>query len=60
MRAWSLTRPLRLGHELHTLDVGGGFCQDTFEKFAGILSEAVGRLTSRRTSASLPSLAATM
>ncbi|KAF7119147.1 hypothetical protein CNMCM5793_008887 [Aspergillus hiratsukae] len=30
-----------VGHELHTLDVGGGFCQDTFEKFAGILSEAL-------------------
>ncbi|KAJ5170447.1 Ornithine decarboxylase [Penicillium coprophilum] len=30
-----------IGHELHTLDVGGGFCQDTFEKFAGILGEAV-------------------
>ncbi|KAJ5473420.1 Orn/DAP/Arg decarboxylase 2C-terminal [Penicillium sp. IBT 31633x] len=30
-----------IGHELHTLDVGGGFCQDTFEKFAAILGEAV-------------------
>lgn len=30
-----------IGHELHTLDVGGGFCQDSFEKFAGILGEAV-------------------
>ncbi|CAI7652635.1 hypothetical protein N7455_000541 [Penicillium solitum] len=30
-----------IGHELHTLDVGGGFCQDTFEKFAGMLGEAV-------------------
>ncbi|KAJ5308996.1 hypothetical protein N7508_004375, partial [Penicillium antarcticum] len=30
-----------VGHELHTLDVGGGFCQDSFEKFAGILGEAV-------------------
>lgn len=29
------------GHELHTLDVGGGFCQETFEKFSGILSEAL-------------------
>jgi ornithine decarboxylase len=31
----------QIGHELHTLDVGGGFCQDTFEKFSGILSEAL-------------------
>ncbi|KAL2006992.1 hypothetical protein VTN00DRAFT_8430 [Thermoascus crustaceus] len=30
-----------VGHELHTLDVGGGFCEDTFEQFAGILSEAL-------------------
>lgn len=30
-----------IGHELHTLDVGGGFCHDTFEKFSGILSEAL-------------------
>lgn len=30
-----------VGFELHTLDVGGGFTQDAFEKFAGILSEAV-------------------
>ncbi|KAJ5175260.1 Ornithine decarboxylase [Penicillium canariense] len=30
-----------IGHELHTLDVGGGFCQDTFEKFSGILSNAL-------------------
>ncbi|KAI9930976.1 Ornithine decarboxylase [Aspergillus wentii] len=30
-----------VGHELHTLDVGGGFSQDTFEKFAGILGEAL-------------------
>ncbi|KAJ5273448.1 hypothetical protein N7478_008573 [Penicillium angulare] len=30
-----------IGHELHTLDVGGGFCQDTFEKFSGILSDAL-------------------
>jgi ornithine decarboxylase len=30
-----------IGHELHTLDVGGGFCQESFEKFAGILGEAV-------------------
>ncbi|KKK21597.1 hypothetical protein P175DRAFT_0436958 [Aspergillus ochraceoroseus IBT 24754] len=30
-----------IGHELHTLDVGGGFTQETFEKFAGVLSEAL-------------------
>ncbi|KAJ5565057.1 hypothetical protein N7513_001299 [Penicillium frequentans] len=30
-----------IGHELHTLDVGGGFCQDTFEKFSGILGDAL-------------------
>jgi ornithine decarboxylase len=30
-----------VGHELHTLDVGGGFCEDTFERFAGILSQAL-------------------
>ncbi|RAH74222.1 type III PLP-dependent enzyme [Aspergillus aculeatinus CBS 121060] len=30
-----------VGHELHTLDVGGGFSQDTFEKFAGVLSDAL-------------------
>lgn len=30
-----------IGHELHTLDVGGGFSGDTFEKFAGVLSEAL-------------------
>ncbi|KAL4810973.1 pyridoxal-dependent decarboxylase [Aspergillus unguis] len=30
-----------IGHELHTLDVGGGFTGDTFEKFAGVLSEAL-------------------
>ncbi|KAJ5096076.1 Ornithine decarboxylase, partial [Penicillium alfredii] len=30
-----------VGHELHTLDVGGGFSGDTFEKFAGILSDAL-------------------
>lgn len=29
------------GHDLHTLDVGGGFTQDTFERFAGVLSEAL-------------------
>ncbi|OOQ88398.1 Ornithine decarboxylase [Penicillium brasilianum] len=31
----------QIGHELHTLDVGGGFCQDTFEQFSGILSDAL-------------------
>lgn len=30
-----------VGHELHTLDVGGGFSQDTFEQFAGVLGEAL-------------------
>ncbi|KAJ6104458.1 Ornithine decarboxylase [Penicillium sp. IBT 18751x] len=30
-----------IGHELHTLDVGGGFCHETFEKFSGYLSEAL-------------------
>lgn len=30
-----------VGHELHTLDVGGGFTQDTFEQFAGVLGEAL-------------------
>lgn len=30
-----------VGHDLHTLDVGGGFCQETFEKFSGILSDAL-------------------
>ena len=30
-----------IGHDLHTLDVGGGFCHDTFEKFSGILGEAL-------------------
>lgn len=29
------------GHDLHTLDVGGGFSHDTFEKFAGYLGEAL-------------------
>ncbi|KAJ9267243.1 hypothetical protein DTO195F2_476 [Paecilomyces variotii] len=33
-----------LGHELHTLDVGGGFCEDTFEQFAGVLGEALDNL----------------
>lgn len=30
-----------VGYELHTLDVGGGFCDDTFERFASILSQAL-------------------
>ncbi|KAF9888745.1 Mitochondrial 2-oxoadipate and 2-oxoglutarate transporter [Aspergillus nanangensis] len=30
-----------IGHELHTLDVGGGFTGETFEKFAGVLSDAL-------------------
>ncbi|KAJ5222622.1 uncharacterized protein N7469_008862 [Penicillium citrinum] len=30
-----------IGHEMHTLDVGGGFSGDTFEKFSGILSDAL-------------------
>lgn len=30
-----------VGYDLRTLDVGGGFCQDSFEKFSGILSEAL-------------------
>ncbi|OQE16707.1 hypothetical protein PENSTE_c023G05201 [Penicillium steckii] len=30
-----------IGHEMHTLDVGGGFTGDTFEKFSGILSDAL-------------------
>jgi ornithine decarboxylase len=30
-----------VGYELHTLDVGGGFCDETFEKFAAILGQAV-------------------
>lgn len=32
---------MEVGHELHTLDVGGGFSHDTFEKFAGYLGEAL-------------------
>ncbi|OJJ83870.1 type III PLP-dependent enzyme [Aspergillus glaucus CBS 516.65] len=32
---------VEVGHELHTLDVGGGFSHDTFEKFAGYLGEAL-------------------
>ncbi|KAL4797571.1 pyridoxal-dependent decarboxylase [Aspergillus venezuelensis] len=30
-----------IGHELHTLDVGGGFTGETFEKFASVLSDAL-------------------
>ncbi|KAL4910955.1 hypothetical protein BDW74DRAFT_164660 [Aspergillus multicolor] len=30
-----------IGHELHTLDVGGGFTGETFEKFAGVLDSAL-------------------
>lgn len=30
-----------IGHELHTLDVGGGFTGDTFERFAGVLGDAL-------------------
>ncbi|KAL3474658.1 pyridoxal-dependent decarboxylase [Aspergillus californicus] len=30
-----------IGHELHTLDVGGGFTGETFERFAGVLSDAL-------------------
>ncbi|QPG97046.1 Ornithine decarboxylase [Epichloe festucae Fl1] len=30
-----------LGHSLRTLDVGGGFCGDTFEQMAGVLREAL-------------------
>lgn len=29
------------GYNLHTLDVGGGFCTETFEAMAGTLSEAL-------------------
>lgn len=32
---------IEVGYEPHTLDVGGGFSQDTFEKFSGILGEAL-------------------
>ena len=38
---WVFDQAAEIGHELHTLDVGGGFCQDTFEQFSGILSEAL-------------------
>ncbi|PKY02096.1 ornithine decarboxylase [Aspergillus campestris IBT 28561] len=30
-----------IGHELHTLDVGGGFMHDSFERFATVLGEAL-------------------
>jgi ornithine decarboxylase len=30
-----------LGFEMHTLDVGGGFCGETFEAMAAVLSEAL-------------------
>ncbi|KAL6237410.1 hypothetical protein BDW75DRAFT_228763 [Aspergillus navahoensis] len=30
-----------IGHELHTLDVGGGFTGETFEKFAAVLDNAL-------------------
>ncbi|KAL1993131.1 hypothetical protein VTN49DRAFT_3888 [Thermomyces lanuginosus] len=30
-----------VGFDLHTLDVGGGFCDETFEKFAAVVSNAV-------------------
>lgn len=29
------------GYNLHTLDVGGGFCTETFEQMAGVLSNAL-------------------
>jgi ornithine decarboxylase len=32
---------IKIGHELHTLDVGGGFCHETFEQFSGYLSDAL-------------------
>ena len=38
---WVFDQAAEVGHELHTLDVGGGFCDATFEKFSGILSEAL-------------------
>ncbi|OKL64113.1 Ornithine decarboxylase [Talaromyces atroroseus] len=38
---WVFEQASEVGYELHTLDVGGGFCDDTFEKFASILSKAV-------------------
>jgi len=30
-----------LGFDLHTLDVGGGFCSETFEEMAAVLSDAL-------------------
>ncbi|KAL1965925.1 hypothetical protein VTN77DRAFT_5058 [Rasamsonia byssochlamydoides] len=38
---WVFDQAAEVGHELHTLDVGGGFCEDTFERFAAILSQAL-------------------
>jgi ornithine decarboxylase len=38
---WVFDQAAEVGYELHTLDVGGGFCDETFEKFAAILSKAV-------------------
>jgi ornithine decarboxylase len=38
---WVFDQATEAGHELHTLDVGGGFSDDTFEKFAAILGKAV-------------------
>ncbi|KAI9814908.1 MAG: Ornithine decarboxylase [Thelocarpon impressellum] len=34
-------RAAALGFNIRTLDVGGGFCSDTFETMAGVLSEAL-------------------
>lgn len=41
---WVFDQAAECGYELHTLDVGGGFCDDTFEKFAAVLSKAVDEL----------------
>ncbi|TQB72055.1 Ornithine decarboxylase [Monascus purpureus] len=38
---WVFDQAAEVGHELHTLDVGGGFCESTFDKFSGVLSEAL-------------------
>ncbi|KAI9370318.1 pyridoxal-dependent decarboxylase [Aspergillus egyptiacus] len=38
---WVFDQAAEIGHELHTLDVGGGFTQETFERFAGVLSDAL-------------------
>ncbi|KAH8693716.1 ornithine decarboxylase [Talaromyces proteolyticus] len=38
---WVFDQAAEVGYELHTLDVGGGFCDDTFERFAAILGKAV-------------------